>query len=258
MRRRAAGEPAGEEAEGAGLLSVVSTSGGQPDDDGGGWTGSATDPTVESLLARSPESKRGGDQSVPGQQDDRVVFSGYMLKRGYKFGNLLACCPACCGCRPVWKRRFFVMRGGYLFKFVSDKRTARPKGTPIPLIDAYIDAVAEDEDGEHAIAEAASEGMDLADHRRTIHIRTIRKEYMLRAETVARRDEWIKRLRYAKQIAIKVHLGHAKQTDEDRAATRAGERLFKRGIRREMTRAKQTLEMHQMMGSGAGPGSVGF
>ena len=99
-----------------------------------------------------------------------------------------SCCPACCGCRPVWKRRFFVMRGGYLFKFVSDKRTARPKGTPIPLIDAYIDAAAGDEDGEHAIAEAASEGMDLADHRRTIHIRTIRKEYMLRAETVARRD----------------------------------------------------------------------
>ena len=124
--------------------------------------------------------------------------------------------------------------------------------------DEYEEYDEEDEDGEHAIAEAASEGMDLADHRRTIHIRTIRKEYMLRAETVARRDEWIKRLRYAKQIAIKVHLGHAKQTDEERAAMRAGERLFKRGIRREMTRAKQTLEMHQMMGSGAVPDSVGF
>ena len=56
----------------------------------------------------------------------------------------------------------------------------------------------------------------------------------LRAETVARRDEWIRRLRHAKQVAIKVSLGHAKQTTADRDATRAGQRLFKRGIRREM------------------------
>lgn len=253
--RRPHAEPAADDTEGAGLLSVVSTSGGRAGEAGAEWTGG--DPTVESLLARAPEA-----QSEK-RQDDRTVFSGFMLKRGFRFGNLLACCPACCGCAPVWKRRFFVMRGGYLFKFASDKRTARPKGTPIPLADAYIDAAAaatagDGDHGEEALAAAASAGMDLADHRRTIHISTIRKEYTLRAETVARRDEWIQRLRHAKQIAIKVSLGHAKQTKADRDATRAGQRLFKRGIRREMSRAKQTLEMQQMMGSGAGPGGVGF
>ena len=253
--RRQRAEP--DDTEDAGLLSVVSTSGGRVGEAGAGWT--SGDPTVESLLARAPEARKNGDD-----EDDQTVFSGFMLKRGFRFGNLLACCPACCGCAPTWKRRFFVMRGGYLFKFASDKRTARPKGTPIPLADAYIDAAAattgndDGGDDEEALAAAASAGMDLADHRRTILISTIRKEYTLRAETVARRDEWIRRLRHAKQIAIKVSLGHAKQTRADRDATRAGQRLFKRGIRREMSRAKQTLEMQQMMGSGAGPGGVGF
>ena len=89
-----------------------------------------------------------------------------------------------------------------------------------------------------------------------IHISTIRKEYILKADTIERRDEWVKRLRYAKQVSIKVSLGHAKQTNSDRAATRAGGKLFKRGIRREINRAKQTLEMQQMMGSGMGPPST--
>jgi hypothetical protein len=291
-RRPAPAEPAAaDDTEGAGLLSVVSTSGGRAGEAGAEWTGGG-DPTVESLLARAPEAQSEKQQQQQQQKkkktgggggghahsspmyrpggatgDDGTVFSGFMLKRGFRFGNLLACCPACCGCAPVWKRRFFVMRGGYLFKFASDKRTARPKGTPIPLADAYIDAAAaaattatgeDGERGEEALAAAAFAGMDLADHRRTIHISTIRKEYTLRAETVARRDEWIRRLRHAKQVAIKVSLGHAKQTKADRDATRAGQRLFKRGIRREMSRAKQTLEMQQMMGSGAGPGGAGF
>ena len=158
MRRRAAGEPAGEEAEGAGLLSVVSTSGGRLGEDGDGWTGASADPTV--VLSPGRLIKRGGGR-VP---DSRMtaVFSGYMW-RGYKFGNLLACCPAL-RVPPGLEAALFVMRGGYLFKFVSDKRTAG-QGHAHPFDDAYIDAVAEDEDGEHAIAEAASEGMDLADHR---------------------------------------------------------------------------------------------
>ena len=36
------------------------------------------------------------------------VHSGWMSKRGYKMG-----------CLPTWKRRFFILKGQYLFKFSS-------------------------------------------------------------------------------------------------------------------------------------------
>lgn len=36
------------------------------------------------------------------------VHSGWMSKRGYKMG-----------CVPSWKRRFFILKGQYLFKFSS-------------------------------------------------------------------------------------------------------------------------------------------
>ena len=78
------------ESEFDGLLSVMSTSGGRMSEEA--WDGTAA-VNVESLLEREDG------------QDDMVVFSGHLMKRGYRLGNLLACCPACFGCKPIWKKR---------------------------------------------------------------------------------------------------------------------------------------------------------
>lgn len=233
----------GGESESAGLLSVMSTSGGRMGEED--WD-DAAGVNVGSLLEREDG------------QDDMAVFSGHLLKRGYRFGNLLAGCPACCGCKPVWKKRYFIMRGGFLFKFAGDSRKARPKGTPIPLANAQIDFAGATPDDDHDDFASFDGNIDSSERKLIIHISTIRKEYTLKADTTQRRDEWIRRLRHAKQIAIKVSLGHAKQTNSDRAATRAGNVLFKRGIRREINRAKQTIEMQQMVGAGIGPPSTGY
>ena len=219
-----------EEEEVAGLLrNIISTSGGR---DPSHYQDISAGPTVSSLLERVPHTNN----------DNRVdpTFSGHLHKRGYRFGNVLACCPSCCGCRPVWKKRFFVIRGGYLFRFTSNTRTARPKGTPVPLMDATFTAVHHDEDDDDA-----NQHEDLL-----LSVSTIRKEYTFRADTVERRNEWIRKLRTAKQIAIKVRLGHAKQSTVDKRAREAGERMFNDGIRRERQALDHETEMRNLSGMG--------
>ena len=164
-------------------------------------------PTVSSLL-ESVEST-----TTTAQID--TTCSGYMHKRGYRFSNLLTCCPSCCGCGPTWKKRFFVLRGGFLFRFTSNTRTARSKGTPIPLTDATFVCNAEMENNT------------------SLSVLTVRKDYVLRAETTEQRNEWLNKLRTAKQISIKVRLGHALDSSVDRRAREAGERLCSAGARRE-------------------------
>ena len=44
-----------------------------------------------------------------------VKKEGYLQKRGYRFYNLCACCVG-----PVWKDRYFVLSGGYLFRFTNE------------------------------------------------------------------------------------------------------------------------------------------
>ena len=222
-----------EEEEVAGLLrNIISTSGGR---DSSHYQDISA-PTVSSLLERS---------SPHTNNDNRVdpTFSGYMHKRGYRFGNVLACCPSCCGCRPVWKKRFFVIRGGYLFRFTSNTRTARPKGTPVPLMDATFTAVHHHHHDDNDKDANPHEDVLLS-------VSTIRKEYMFRTDTVERRNEWIRKLRTAKQIAIKVRLGHAKQSTVDKRAREAGERMFNDGIRRERQALDHETEMRNLSGMG--------
>jgi hypothetical protein len=208
----------------AGLLKVMSTSGGRDKED---YT--STGPTVSQLLERV-ESKEEETTIDP-------TFSGNMFKKGYRFGNLLACCPSCCGCGPVWKRRFFIIRGGYLFRFTSNNRTARPKGTPVPLSDAIVNVVEVDENEDENPALLLS-------------VSTLRKEYIFRADTEEKRNVWIRKLNLAKHLSIKVSLGHAKQSSVDRRARKAGERLYNDGIRRERQALDHEAEMRNLGGMG--------
>jgi len=58
--------------------------------------------------------------SVGGADEDvirrEVRKEGWLQKRGHKFYNLCSCCIG-----PVWKDRYFVLSGGYLFRFTNER-----------------------------------------------------------------------------------------------------------------------------------------
>ena len=143
---------------------------------------------------------------------------------------MLRCIPCCGFDKPVFKQRLFILRGGYLFRYV-DKNSERPKGVPIPIEDATFHIVQDDEDCP----------CDL-------RIQTIRKEYYLRADSRKARDEWICELRAAKQWSIKMRMGHVKITEFDAKISKAGDELFARGLKRESDDAK-AMEQKFLSGS---------
>ena len=154
-----------------------------------------------------------------------------MLKRSWRAHGMLRCIPCCGFDKPVFKQRLFILRGGYLFRYV-DKNSERPKGVPIPIEDATFHIVQDDEDCP----------CDL-------RIQTIRKEYYLRADSRKARDEWICELRAAKQWSIKMRMGHVKITDIDAKISKAGDELFARGLKRESDDAR-AMEQKFLSSSG--------
>ena len=57
------------------------------------------------------------------------VRAGFLLKQGWPYHGLLSWIP-CCGLdRPIYKRRYFVLRSGYLFRYKNENSTS-PKGLP--------------------------------------------------------------------------------------------------------------------------------
>jgi hypothetical protein len=85
----------------------------------------------------------------------------------------------------VWKRRFFVLQAGYLFRFASP--TGRAKGTPVPVESALIEELDEDDE--------ESGG------RPCIRVGTLRAMYVLAAPTREAAGAWAADLRAAKDQA---------------------------------------------------------
>lgn len=143
---------------------------------------------------------------------------------------MLRCIPCCGFDKPVFKQRLFILRGGYLFRYV-DENSQRPKGVPIPIEDATF----------HAVEDHKDCPCDL-------RIQTIRKEYYLRAGSRLARDDWIRELRAAKQWSIKMRMGHVKITEFDAKISKVGDELFARGLKRESDDAK-AMEQKFLSGS---------
>eukprot|EP00949_MAST-11_sp_MAST-11-sp1_P003653 g3653.t1 len=174
---------------------------------------------------------------LTGEEQKAHEKSGFLLKMSSPMLLEIPCLPECCGCRTTWKKRYWVLRGGFLFRF-SDVH-GRAKGVPIAIKDAHIGTI---------------EYNDFAEDPSTlIQISTMRKDYILRAMTRAKRDEWIEALRLSREHAIKVGLGHAKMTKAERRAHRKGSDMFRLGLKRDRQREKDRL-----MFGGALPGGEGY
>jgi len=116
-----------------------------------------------------------------------------------------------CGCFPTWRRRYFILKGAYLFKYESE-RGAKPKGMPIPICDAQWETV-------------QYEGKQFC-----FKISTVRKEYFLLASNYDDMTSWFSYLKSQKVIAIKQSLGHLPMSDDDRYANAAGDFLCKKKL----------------------------
>lgn len=93
---------------------------------------------------------------------------------------------------PLWKRRYFILIGNYLFKYESQDGE-KPKGVPIPL--------------------DASTVKILDDDRTSFEISLIRKTYIIKCSNVDECRSWVVALRDRKAQAIREKLGHAPITD---------------------------------------------
>lgn len=103
-------------------------------------------------------------------------------------------CFACFRLPAQWRERYFILSGSYLFRFESEHGDA-PKGVPIPVEACTFNAEDVDEGG---------------DRQHLIHISSLRKNYVLKADTREVRDEWVAVLKQSKLRATKERLGHLK------------------------------------------------
>lgn len=176
---------------------------------------------MENYTDRSPITAQRLLQNEP-------VFTGWAEKRSMRCLGL---------CQPRWQRRFFILSGSYLFRF-ADEFSSRPKGVPIPLHACSFEA------GEDLASDPGSEGPC------TFSVSTLRKEYVLRVETREDRDRWLSVLREAKQLSIKVRLGHANRNPKHAAADHAGDALFAKRIKEDANPSSNshTMELSLMGG----------
>jgi hypothetical protein len=132
---------------------------------------------------------------------------GYLFKHGVTYG-----------CWPTWKRRYCIVKGGFLFKF-SSPNSSKPKGTPIPLTDCEIDGV----DLPAAAAAAAKKADPSANVQHTLYgvrLSTLIHEYTFGCVSEEERSHWIRKLRTHKQLAIKQMMGHAPVSADEQFAAK--------------------------------------
>lgn len=82
--------------------------------------GSFSDRKASSDWGGEEEVKVGAVQLSVGRKAEDTIRrgvkkEGYLQKRGYRFYNIFSCCLG-----PVWKDRYFVLSGGYLFRFTNE------------------------------------------------------------------------------------------------------------------------------------------
>ena len=94
-------------------------------------------------------------------------------------------------CLYPWKTRFFILIGGYLFRY-ADAAGKKPKGVPIPLDAVTINRC---EDGD-------------SDGGRCFEVVTIRKVYILRAISQTDCEEWVSAIKDRKSLSIAENMGH--------------------------------------------------
>ena len=147
--------------------------------------------------------------NLPSAEDllstDPKPFSGYCLKKN---NSILAYLFPCWF--PVWKKRYFILVGNYLFRY-SDEFGDIPKGVPIPLDSCQVAVVETNE----------------------FEVSTIRKVYRIRTNSDEECNNWIKAIRLRKSQSIRENMGHAPISKKVGMANKVGDRLFKDRLKQD-------------------------
>ncbi len=127
---------------------------------------------------------------------------------------------------PKFKRRFFILIGNFLYRFVSDEGES-PKGIPIPLDSMLYIKSLEDT---------------------MICITLIRKSYTLRFSNPNERNEWLQAIKDRKALAIREEMGHVKLDPEIRQLNQKASKMLDDRNKEENLRSKDTLNPLQFPG----------
>jgi len=108
---------------------------------------------------------------------------------------------------PNWERRYLILLGSFLYKFIDDTNPSRPpKGSPIPVdsIDVnFLEGTALDSDN-------VAGGVELPpDCSSVFVVSNLRKKQYFAAQNREQAMTWVNSLREARQEAITRSMGHA-------------------------------------------------
>jgi len=152
--------------------------------------------------------------------------SGWLSKRGVLYG-----------CYPIWKKRWFILKGAYIFKY-ENQNGSEPKGLPISVLMIEIST--------SAVATLNPDPQWPC----VFTLSTLRKDYTLASETAEDRDLWIAKINQAKALAIKQNLGHAPISQDDRVANENGDWLNEKRLEHER---EESVREHSTIGSDIPP-----
>lgn len=126
---------------------------------------------------------------------------------------------------PPWKRRYFVLLGGYLYRFSTDQGESL-KGVPIPLDCSTVRYVGES----------------------VFEVSMIRKSYLIRADTEKEALDWVNAINTRKFEAIKENMGHAPLDAATRRANKVADFLFNKKLQNERKVAERSASTQLSQG----------
>ena len=159
---------------------------------------------------------------------------GFLLKRNNSMMMHLMPC-----CLKKWKQRYFVLLGGYLYRF-SSYPDGTVKGVPIPVDSCTIRQL---EDGDVTL----DPGEEIT---ACFEVSMIRKQYIFMASSSAECLQWVASLKARKMQAIKENLGHATVPPQIRALNDKASKKVSVRIRRDRDEGEARIkEMTRELGS---------
>lgn len=121
---------------------------------------------------------------------------------------------------PPYKRRLFILAGGFLFKY-KDENSSSPKGIPLPLSACFV----ERDDEDDCLFEIA----------------TIRKRYIIRTSSYEECTEWVHAIKARKLESVKEEMGHTSVSSSTKSLNNSAAALYNEKINAESRTEAVTL-----------------
>ena len=199
--------------------------------------------------------KSGDEKDTVGVEDllELSYKSGHLMKRSTSvWVSILPVWLSSCLGLETWKKRYFVVVGGYLYKF-SDDLAEKIKGTPVPLESCTIRELRYDEQKPELHEENDAYGplpycFELA---------MLRKKVMLQAQDARESRSWCTALKNRRSLAIRENLGHSPLDPRVKALNAKAKNMCDYKLQREAEESQNRLRQGENLLNGVSPGAWG-